>query len=145
MARTAADIRAELETQYPTIREQHGTTVVDLDPADEATAAEYAERLDAWAERMALDETLADDAAVGKTRRAQIVTALAQMNAARDKLSVGPADRTGFADLPPWGTATAAQRLQIVRVSLDEALQDIAGVIHIMQDLRQIEETEESS
>lgn len=140
MARTAEEIRVDLASQYPKIRKQDGDRIVDLDPNDPETAEKYAALLDAWVEQTVLGETQAEEATAQRGRRLQIVTALTQMNAARQKLSVSAADRASFNALPQWGTATAAQRQEIVRLSLDEALQDIAGLVRVMQDLRQIEE-----
>lgn len=140
MARTAEEIRADLASQHPKIHQQNGNTLVELDPNDPETAEAYAALLDTWVESVMLDETHTEEVIAQRERRRQIVTALTQMNAARQKLSVSAADRSGFYALPQWGAASAAQRQEIVRIALDEALQDIAGLVRVMQDLQQIEE-----
>jgi hypothetical protein len=132
MVLTAEEIRANLIAKHPTISDLTGGGLVTLDPDNPDDLDAYNARIDQWVAAML--ETQANEEAEGvkKTQRAQVRTALTQIDAARTKLAVTPADRQAVGQGPAWGTATQAQKIDILRVSADEALQDLAGVIHTL-------------
>jgi hypothetical protein len=130
MAKTYAECEAQVTTNHPTFSVQNGDEVTVISPVIDPVIydAMVAERAQWCVEQSARQEH--EDSQ--KQQRTQVRIALDQIALARQKLAVQPADRQAVNQMPVWTGATTAQKPEILRVSVDEALQDLAGVIETL-------------
>lgn len=103
------------------------------------TQDEYDAWVDDTARLQVAMQTYGEAEATERTERDKVRVALVQIAALRQKLAVTDALRVAVRDGAAWGSATAAQRQDILRVASDEALQDTAGAIRVLIGLGLIE------